>query len=182
MSCCIVFTNRQTWWWKGSSHYKLNSLLSESSSLDIIDNSNIGHSFLGMHGLHLNEHGVRKLALNFVDRIRSIFISGSAKQKVKEVHSKISNFWLSSDNTRSDKPETIYAFSHNLNEKTMKYWKGIQEESQKCKKFTDFLFNIRKHHFNNIIMAQININFHRNKFDMLINLIRIHRYTNDFWN
>ena len=70
---------------------RLNSLLSESS-LDIIDNSNIGHSFLGMHGLHLNEHGVRKLALNFVDRIRSIFISGSAKQKVKEVHSKISNF------------------------------------------------------------------------------------------
>ena len=35
---------------------RLNSLLLESS-LDIIDNSNIGHSFLGMHGLHLNEHG-----------------------------------------------------------------------------------------------------------------------------
>ena len=57
----------------------LNSLLSESS-LDIIDNSNIGHSFLGIHGLHLNEHGVRKLALNFVKRIRSILNSGSAKQ------------------------------------------------------------------------------------------------------
>ena len=36
---------------------RLNSLLSESS-LHIIDNSNIGHSFLGIHGLHLNEHGV----------------------------------------------------------------------------------------------------------------------------
>ena len=54
---------------------RLNRLLSESS-LDIIDNSNTGHSFLGMHGLHLN--GIR--------------ISGSAKQKVKEVHSKISSF------------------------------------------------------------------------------------------
>ena len=32
---------------------RLNSLLSESS-LDIIDNSNIGHSLLRMHGLHLN--------------------------------------------------------------------------------------------------------------------------------
>ena len=70
---------------------RLNSLLSESS-LDIIDNSNIGHSFLGMHGLHLNEHGIGKLTLNFVKRIRSLRNSGSAKQKLKEVHSKISSF------------------------------------------------------------------------------------------
>ena len=58
---------------------RLNSLLSESS-LNIIDNSNIGHSSLGMHGLHLNEHGVGKLALNFVKRIRSILNSGSANK------------------------------------------------------------------------------------------------------
>ena len=64
---------------------RLNSLLSESS-LDIMDNNNIGHSFLGMHGLHLNEHGVGKLALDFIKRIRSIINSGSAKQKLKEVH------------------------------------------------------------------------------------------------
>ena len=70
---------------------RLNSLLSESS-LDIIDNSNIGHSFLGMHGLHLNKHDVGKLALNFVKRITSILNSRSAKQKLKEVHSKISSF------------------------------------------------------------------------------------------
>ena len=44
---------------------------------------------------------------------------------------------------------------------------GIQDESQKCEKFTDFLFNIRKHHSNKIIMAHININSLRNKFDML---------------
>ena len=66
---------------------RLNSLLSKSS-LDIIDNSNIGHSFIGMHGLHLNEHVAGKLALNFVQRIRSTLNSGSAKQKLKEVHSK----------------------------------------------------------------------------------------------
>ena len=35
---------------------RLNSLLSESS-LGISHNSNVGHSFLGMHGLHLNENG-----------------------------------------------------------------------------------------------------------------------------
>ena len=70
---------------------KLNSLLSGSSH-DIIDNNNIGHRVLGMHGLHLNEHGAGKLALNFVERIRSILNSGSAKQKLKEVHSKISSF------------------------------------------------------------------------------------------
>ena len=67
---------------------RLNSLLSESS-IDIIDNSNIGHSFLGVHGLHLNEHGVGKLVLNFV---RFTSNSGSAKQKLKEIHSKISSF------------------------------------------------------------------------------------------
>ena len=48
--------------------------------------------FLGMHGLHLNDHGVGKLALGFVKRIRSIRNSGSAKQKLKEVHSKIISF------------------------------------------------------------------------------------------
>ena len=31
------------------------------------------------HGLHLNEHGIGKLALNFVKRIRSLRNSGSAK-------------------------------------------------------------------------------------------------------
>ena len=48
---------------------------------------------------------------------------------------------------------------------------GIQDESQKCEKFTDFLFNIRKHHSNKIIMAHININSLRNKFDMLTNSV-----------
>ena len=43
---------------------RLNCFLSESS-LGIIDNGNIGHSFLGMHGLYLNEHGVVKLGLDF---------------------------------------------------------------------------------------------------------------------
>ena len=84
-----------------------------------------------MHGLHLNEHGVGKLALNFVKRIRSILNSGSAKQKLKEVHSKISSFWRSSDNPRSDKPETIYALSHNLNEETMKCKKGLAFSTSK---------------------------------------------------
>ena len=70
---------------------RLNNLLPESS-LDITDNSNIGHCFLGMYGLHLNEHGVGKLALNFVKQTRSILNSGSAKQKLNEVHWKISSF------------------------------------------------------------------------------------------
>ena len=46
---------------------------------------------------------------------------------------------------------------------------AIQDESQKCEKFTDFLFNIRKHHSNKIIMAHININSLRNKFGILTN-------------
>ena len=44
---------------------------------------------------------------------------------------------------------------------------GIQDESQKPENFMHSLFNIRKHHSNKIIMAHININSVRNKFDML---------------
>ena len=33
------------------------------------------------------------------------------------------------------------------------------------------LFNIRKHHSNEIIMAHTNINYLRNKFDMLTNSV-----------
>ena len=84
-----------------------------------------------MHGLHLNEHGAGKLALNFVKRIRSIFNSGSAKQKLKEVHSTISSFRRSSDNPISDKPETIYALRHNLNEETMKCKKDLAFSTSK---------------------------------------------------
>ena len=62
------------------------------SSLGFIDNGNIGHSFLGMHGLRLSEHGVAKVALNFVKSIKSILNYGSAKQKLKKFHSKISSF------------------------------------------------------------------------------------------
>ena len=47
----------------------------------------------------------------------------------------------------------------------------IQDEPQKCENFTDFLFNIRKKHSNKIIMAHININTLRNKFDMLTNSV-----------
>ena len=47
----------------------------------------------------------------------------------------------------------------------------IQDEPQKSENFTDFLFNIRKKHSNKIIMAHININSLRNKFDMLTNSV-----------
>ena len=47
----------------------------------------------------------------------------------------------------------------------------IQDEPQKCENFTDFLFKTRKKHSNKIIMAHININSPRNKFDMLTNSV-----------
>ena len=50
----------------------------------------------------------------------------------------------------------------------------IQDESQKCEKFPVFLFNIQKHHSNKIIMAHININSLRNKFDMLTKSVSEH--------
>ena len=70
---------------------RLNSLISESS-LEIIDNSIIGLSFINMHELHLNGHGVGKTTSIFVKRLRSILDSGSAKQKLKRVHPKMNTF------------------------------------------------------------------------------------------
>ena len=48
---------------------------------------------------------------------------------------------------------------------------GIQDESQKCNNFIDSLFDIRKDHFNKIIVAHSNINSLRNKFDVLTNSV-----------
>ena len=67
---------------------RLNCLLLDST-FATINNSKIGHSFLDMHGLHLNENGAGGLALKFVKRIRSILNFRSVKQKLKEVHAKI---------------------------------------------------------------------------------------------
>ena len=70
---------------------RFNSLLLDPS-LGISNNRNIGHSFLSMYVLHLNEHSADKLALNFVKRIRSILNCGPAELLLKKVHSKISIF------------------------------------------------------------------------------------------
>ena len=51
--------------------------------------------------------------------------SGTATQKLQELHPKISSFWRSSDSPRSDKPKTVYALSHNLNKETIKNRKKI---------------------------------------------------------
>ena len=61
--------------------------------------------------------------------------------------------------------------TNEIKESKRKNYSGIQDESQKYEKFTDFLFNIRKHHSNKIIMAHININSLRNKFDILTNSV-----------
>ena len=72
-----------------------------------------------------------KLALNFAKRIRSTLDSGSAKQKLREVHSKISSSCRLSDSPKSDKHETIYVLSHNLNEKTIKGKKDLAFSASK---------------------------------------------------
>ena len=65
------------------------------------------------------------MALNFVKRIKSILNSGSAKQRLKKIHLKITSFRRPSNNSRSEKPETICALSQNLNEETIKCKKHL---------------------------------------------------------
>ena len=47
---------------------------------------------------------------------------------------------------------------------------GIQDE-QKCENFSDFLFNIQKHHSHKVIKAHIKVNSLKNKFDMLSHVV-----------
>ena len=48
---------------------------------------------------------------------------------------------------------------------------GKSENEIIIQNFIDSLFNIRKYHSNKIIMTHININYFRNKFDMLTNSV-----------
>ena len=43
-----------------------------SLKLDIVDNSTIGKESLGKKGLHLTKRGTGKLAINFINKIRSL--------------------------------------------------------------------------------------------------------------
>ena len=47
----------------------------------------------------------------------------------------------------------------------------VQDELQKCENFKDSLFNIWKYHSNKINIAHININYFKNKFDMITNSV-----------
>ena len=67
---------------------------------------------------------------------------------------------------------SIFSAKKNTNvEGKSKNESETQDESQKCEKFIDSLFNIRKYHSNKNIMAHINIISLRNKFDMLTNTV-----------
>ena len=69
---------------------------------------------------------------------------------------------------------SIFSAKDNTNEEgKTENESGIQDESQKCKYFIDSPFNIRRHHYNKIILVHIlaYINSLRNKFDMLTNRI-----------
>ena len=77
---------------------------------------------------------------------------------------------LAFSTSKSSMVMSIFSGKENINvEGKSENESGIQDESQKFENFTDSLFNIQKYHSNKIIMAHININSLRNKFDMLTN-------------
>ena len=48
-----------------------------------------------------------------------------------EVHSKVSSFWRSSGNPRSDNPEAVHVLSYNLTEETIKCKNGLEFSASK---------------------------------------------------
>ena len=83
---------------------------------------------------------------------------------------------LAFSTSKSSMVMSIFSGKENINvEGKSENESGIQDESQKFENFTDSLFNIQKYHSNKIIMAHININSLRNKFDMLTNSVSEYR-------
>ena len=125
--------------------------------MDVINNGNITLDELNKGGLHLNLRGLGKLAINFVRRIKKIVTTW---QVTGSFH-KASSF---------DTDEVRFRFFANLgyteksDKSAINQLNGTNsEESLK----NDALNEICKKNPNRIIIAHLNINSVRNKFEML---------------
>ena len=115
----------------------------QQKHLDFIDNSNILEEHLGNRKLHLNKRGNSVLANNFIKYLRSSFWTLDDFSCVRDFQTEYGSQQLLSSG--------INGFTNKASEKNLRL--------------------IRQENLNRIILAHLNINSIRNKFDLLANQI-----------
>ena len=121
-----------------------------SLKLDIVDNSTIGKECLGKKGLHLTKRGTGKLAINFIDKIRSL--------------------WRLADNFHP--PNLASPVRVSLNDAVTSTPQNSQfKEQYENQNLGDGAEEILRHlklkNMNRLVISHLNIKSLRNKFDSL---------------
>ena len=73
--CNVIFSKLiDRWYDNGIARFKVNNVNKhlESLELDLIDNSNITTDHLTPKGLHMEDIGIGKLAINFIKKIKKL--------------------------------------------------------------------------------------------------------------
>ena len=124
--------------------------------MDIIDNGNITSNELNKGGLHLNPRASGKLAINFIRRIKKFVTIW----RVTGGFHKASSF----DNEVNFRPFASLGYTEKTEKSAINQLNDTNSE-ERLK--NDALNEIRKKNQNRIIIAHLNINSIRNKFEML---------------
>ena len=128
--------------------------------MDVIDNGIITSNELNKGGLHLNPRGLGKLAINFIRRIKKFATTGRVTgsfHKASSFDSQINfRYFTNLGNTEKSDQSALNRVNETSSEETLK---------------NDGLNEIRKKNPNRIIIAHLNINSIRNKFEMLKEVI-----------
>ena len=141
---------------------KVNEHLS-ALKLDIVDNSNINATHLNRGGLHLNETGTGKLAINFIKKIKSF------KRRCQVTDSSSNKYFDFCPNS------TIYSLGKQRIENLEKTRSEQQKSSSACDLSHEVDFDkldvARSQNPDRILIAHLNNNSLRNKFVILKEII-----------
>ena len=121
-------------------------------SISIADNSNIGTFYLNSGGLHLNDKGLGRLAINLNLEIRKLWYE---LEPMNDDHDKK----MLNENTNNWSKESNYEFSTS---------DEVAKEKEDAK---SSLCNLKLRNVNRLIFSQININSIRNRFYLLFSSV-----------
>ena len=167
-------------------------------NMDILDNRNITSKHLGRKGLHLNKAGSIRLAKNIIHKLRKFWwslehlnespvrVSSNISRPPISCDSLNSNYIVSSKSFAKDELISTKNLSiadvtkYSVNSKPLNNSKSSLNDQQNL---GSNLHMVRIENPSKIIFGQININSIRNKFDLLINIIKKWNwYSYDLWN
>ena len=157
--------------------------------MDILDNRNITSKHLGRKGLHLNKAGSTRLAKNIIHKLRKFWrslehlnesatrvsISSNISRSPISCDSLNSNYIVSSKSFTKDEiisTKNLSITDVTKNSVTSKPLNNSKSLLSDQKNLGSNLHKVRIENPSRIIFGQININSIRNKFDLLMNIIK----------